>query len=212
MDVTRRDADGTERSGSGAMIWHTDGQHYRLAVEAGVSMLVTRLNLLVLTSEGRFDAHGLAPVTYTEKRATRAVTATHFQRAAGRITFSASEASVDLLPGAQDRASLPFQLAALGRADPAQFVGDLDIQVGDNREAAVYRFVLIGQEQLDTPMGTLTTWHLARPARPGSYSTRLDVWLAPQAQWYPVQVRSTEASGAVTTQRVTRIVSREPET
>lgn len=40
---------------------------------------------------------------------------------------------------------------------------------------------------------------------PGSYRSRLDVWLAPAKGWYPVQIRNTEANGAVTTQTVNNI-------
>jgi hypothetical protein len=31
------------------------------------------------------------------------------------------------------------------------------------------------------------------------------VWLAPERGWYPVRIRNTEASGAVTTQTVNNI-------
>ena len=62
------------------------------------------------------------------------------------------------------------------------------------------------QEELETKLGKLMTWHLSRPPKPGSYNSRLEVWLAPEHDWYPVQIRNTEASGAVTTQTVTKIV------
>jgi hypothetical protein len=54
-------------------------------------------------------------------------------------------------------------------------------------------------------MGRVLTWHLSRPPKPGSYSARLDIWLAPGLNWFPVQIRNTEANGALTTQTVTRI-------
>ena len=83
--------------------------------------------------------------------------------------------------------------------------GDIDIQVGEDRDAAVFRFVVLGQEDIDTRLGKLQTWHLSRPPKAGSYRSRLDVWLAPARGWYPVQIRNTEASGAVTTQTVNNI-------
>jgi hypothetical protein len=101
---------------------------------------------------------------------------------------------------------LPLQLAAIARGDPAQLSGDIEIQVGEDRDASVFRFVVLGQEQLDTRVGKLQTWHLSRPPKPGSYNSRLDIWLAPGRGWYPVQIRNTEASGAVTTQTVNNIV------
>jgi hypothetical protein len=155
MDLTRTDARGANWSATGRMTWQTDGSKYKVVMEAGLSMLVTRVNLLELVSEGEIDDAGIAPNTFTEKRRSRSQTATHFQRSQGRITFSASESSYPLLPGAQDRASIPFQLAAIGRANVNQFGGDIDIQVGDNRDASIYRFQLVGEEEIDTKMGRL---------------------------------------------------------
>jgi len=208
MDVARVDADGTKWTGAAAMAWHTDGSTYRSSVEAGVSLLVTRLNLLVLRSEGTIDDYGIAPDRAAEKRARRAETATHFNRSgerAGTISFSASDRSFPLLAGAQDKATVPFQLAGIGRADINQFGGDIDIQVGEDKAASLFRFQLVGEEELNTRMGKLVTWHLTRPPMPGTYSSRLDIWLAPGMQWYPVQIRNTEASGALTTQTVSHI-------
>ncbi|HJU99533.1 MAG TPA: DUF3108 domain-containing protein [Burkholderiaceae bacterium] len=205
LDVRRVDANGTKWTGEAAMKWHTDGGSYTLSVEAGISMLITRLNLLVLTSAGTIDDFGIAPVTATEKRSGRSPTATHFNRDEGTITFSASERSYPLLVGAQDKATVPFQLGAIGRADPNQFGTDIDILVGEDKEANIFRFQLVGEEELETGLGKLQAWHLTRPPKPGTYSSRLDVWLAPAHYWYPVQIRNTEASGALTTQTVSRI-------
>lgn len=205
MAVARVDADGTKWTGSASMTWHTDGSRYDASVEAGVSLLVTRVNLLVLRSEGVIDDYGIAPVRVTEKRTRRAETATHFNRDQGTITFSASERSYPLLTGAQDKATVPFQLGGIGRADVNQLGGDIDLQVGDEKEATIFRFQLVGEEELNTKMGKVVTWHLTRPPKPGTYSSRLDIWLAPGMNWYPVQMRNTEASGALTTQTVSNI-------
>ncbi|WP_219117365.1 DUF3108 domain-containing protein [Janthinobacterium sp. UMAB-56] len=205
LHVDRRDADGTKWQGVAAMAWENRGGTYQLKLEVGLSMLITRINLLVLTSEGVIDGSGIVPVTATEKRRGRAQTATHFNRDAKAITFSASTATAPWQVGAQDKASVPFQLAAIGRADVNQLAGNIDILVGEEKEATVFRFQLVGEEELDTAMGRLVTWHLRRPPKPGTYSSQLDIWLAPSMQWYPVQIRNTEASGALTTQTVTQI-------
>jgi hypothetical protein len=111
--------------------------------------------------------------------------------------------------GAQDKASVPLQLAAIARADPGQLADGADILVGEDRDATVFHFTVQGQEQIDTRIGKLQTWHLSRPPRPGAYNSRLDIWLAPGRGWYPVQIRNIEASGAVTTQTVNNIVMTE---
>jgi hypothetical protein len=177
-----------------------------MQVEAGIRLLFARVNLVVLTSEGEVLDSGFAPQRMTEKRRGRALTATHFNRQDGKITFSASPAAFPLLPGVQDKASVPLQLAAIARADAAQLKGDIDIQVGEDRDASVFRFVVAGREVIDTRLGPLETLHLSRPPKPGSYNSRLDVWLAPARGWFPVQIRNTEANGAVTTQTVNNIV------
>jgi hypothetical protein len=110
----------------------------------------------------------------------------------------------------QDKASVPLQLAAIARGDPQQLSGNIEILVGEDRDASVFSFTVLGQEQIDTAMGRIATWHLTRPPKPGSYNSRLDLWLAPDHGWYPVQIRNLEASGAVTTQTVNKIVVKNP--
>jgi hypothetical protein len=41
----------------------------------------------------------------------------------------------------------------------------------------------------------MTTWHVVRMPKPGSYDQKLDFWLAPQHEWYPVKLRYTETNG-----------------
>jgi hypothetical protein len=204
LDVKRTDPDGKKWTGSATMSWQNDGIHYKVGLDVGITVLF-RVNLLMLNSEGLIDDAGISPVTMREKRRGRSETATHFNQEQGRISFSASERSFPLLPGAQDKATVPFQLAAIGRADVNQFGSDVDILVGEDKAATIYRFQLVGEEELETGMGKLVTWRLARPPRPGSYNARLDIWLAPSLNWYPVQIRNTEGNGAVTTQTVTKI-------
>jgi hypothetical protein len=206
LDVRRKDADGTNWSGSATIGWQQDGARYRASQEVGISLLIARVNLLEVSSEGSINEYGIAPATFNEKRRNRPATATHFNQQEQKITFSASDRSVPLVPGAQDRATVLFQLAGIGRADVNQFGQDIDILVGEDRNAQVYRFQLVGEDELETKMGKLVTWHLARPPKPGSYNARLDIWLAPGLDWYPVQMRNTEANGAITTQIVTRII------
>lgn len=205
MDVARVDADGTQWSGEALLSWTYGEDTYRINFEAGIRVVFTRVNLAVLSSEGAVAATGFAPVKMTEKRRGRAMTATHFDWSGNKISFSASQKSYPLTPGAQDKASVPLQLAAIARGDVGQLTGDIDIQVGEDRDAAVFRFVVVGQEEIDTKVGRLQTWHLSRPPKEGSYRSRLDVWLAPARGWYPVQIRNTEANGAVTTQTVNNI-------
>ncbi|MTW09502.1 DUF3108 domain-containing protein [Pseudoduganella eburnea] len=205
LDVKRKDADGTKWSGSASIVWQQDGASYKVTQEAGVTIVFARVNLMQVSSEGTINESGIAPTTFNEKRRNRSATATHFNQQEQKITFSASERTIPLAPGAQDRATVVFQLAAIGRADVNQYGKEMDILVGEDRDAVVYRFQLVGEDELETEMGKLVTWHLTRPPKPGSYNSRLDFWIAPSLDWYPVQIRVTEGNGSVTTQTVTRI-------
>jgi len=205
MDVARTDKDGTQWSGEAQFDWSYRDETYHITFEAGIRVVFTRVNLAVLTSDGAVAATGFAPIKMTEKRRGRALTATHFDWGANAVSFSSSQKRYPLTPGAQDKASVPLQLAAIARGDVGQLSGDIDMLVGEDREAVVFRFIVVGQEEINTKLGKLQTWHLSRPPKEGSYRSRLDVWLAPAHGWYPVQIRNTEANGAVTTQTVNNI-------
>jgi len=193
--------------GAGEINWEVAEGKYSMTTKAGLSILFASVNLLTLHSEGLIDSHGIAPVLSSETRRGRSETATHFNREAKTISFSASTKTVALIDGAQDKNTVVMQLAGIGNADPKQMQPgkEFAIQIGEQRDATVFQFVVQGQEQITTKLGTMTTWHLVRPPRPGSYNSRLDIWLAPELQWYPVQIRNTESNGAVTTQNVTKI-------
>jgi hypothetical protein len=206
MDVARLDANGTRWSGDALLSWTLTPASYKIRVEAGIAIVFAHVNLLTLTSEGAVGDEGFMPDLMTEKRRGRSTTATHFNRQDGTLTFSASQARYPLVWGAQDKASVPLQLAAIARGDPQQLSGNIEILVGEDRDASVFSFTVLGQEQIDTAMGRIATLHLTRPPKPGSYNSRLDLWLAPDHGWYPVQIRNLEASGAVTTQTVNKIV------
>ena len=204
FDVVRADAQGT-LAGQTVMDWRAGQGRYRLDT-------VTELDgsvLLALASEGALVAGGIVPRSLSAQRRGKARTATHFDAQRGSITFSAAEGSVAMAPGTQDKATWPLQLAAIARADAGQLKAGIDLPVGEEKDAATWHFVLVGQEQIETGMGRLATWHLSCQPAAGSYRPGLDVWLAAGHSWYPVQLRSTEASGAITTQTIRKIVAQQ---
>ncbi|NHZ61217.1 DUF3108 domain-containing protein [Massilia genomosp. 1] len=206
FDVARTDRDGGTWSGLSTISWKHAAGAYKLSMEASVSVLVARVNLVLLSSEGTVGPNGIVPRSATEKRRGKTQTATHFGGPDGKITFSASERSYPMVPGAQDKGSFLMQLAAIGRADSAQLASGVELFVGEEKDANPFAFVLVGQEDINTPMGRMATWHVARPPRPGAYNSRLDIWLAPAHNWYPVQIRNTESNGSVTTQTIRKIL------
>ncbi|HJV87279.1 MAG TPA: DUF3108 domain-containing protein [Noviherbaspirillum sp.] len=182
--------------GSGAFHWESAGGSYRIAGEANVTFIF-KITVLNFQSEGMINALGIAPVLYSEKPWRKSLTNTHFQHDARKITFSASEATFPYTGGEQDRASIIWQLAGIGRGDPSQFQPGtaLDVTVAGARDADSWHFQLLGEEQVDTPYGKLAAWHVVRVPRPDSHDQKIDIWLASHQDWYPVKVRYTYSNG-----------------
>ncbi len=182
--------------GSGAFRWESAGGSYRIAGEASITFLF-KITVLNFTSEGTIDNLGIAPVLYSEKPWRKSLTNTHFQHEARKISFSASEATFPYVGGEQDRASIIWQLAGIGRGDPSQFQpgSALDVTVAGARDADTWHFQLIGEEQIETPYGKLAAWHVVRVPRPDSHDQKIDIWLASHQDWYPVKVRYTYSNG-----------------
>jgi len=195
--------------GSGEIQWSHDDKSYTLRLEVGVDILFTRIRLYGVDSVGTIAETGVKPKMMTESRRGRSATATHFNYDVNTISFSASTAVVPMTEGAQDRATVLMQLASIGNADPGQFQNgrEITIQVAEDKEASPFQFIVLGRETIDTRLGHLDTWHIVRPPRPGFYSSRLDIWVAPDLNWLPVQLRNTESNGAITTQTIRKIIN-----
>jgi hypothetical protein len=185
-------------SGEGRLVWRPVAGGYTLTLEARLPLIGV---IFSETSTGSFDAWGLAPQRYAERRLRRSERALTMSRDAagggggggggGTLSFSASTARLPLPPGAQDRLSWLVQLAALYRAAPPGsaplFSSGADLPVASvNGDLSQWQFrVAPGQAGL---------LHLERRP-PGPYDTLAEVWLDPARQHWPVRVRLTEAGG-----------------
>lgn len=188
--------DGNQWYGSGMFQWSKSGNSYTITGEASVSFLF-KITVLNFRSEGMINESGIAPVLYSEKPWRKAATNTHFQHDRQKISFSASESSFPYKGGDQDRASIMWQLAGIGRGDASQFApgATLDVVVAGARKAEAWRIQVIGLEDISTPFGAMQAWHVVRAPVTGSYDQKIDIWLAPQHEWYPVKLRYTYANG-----------------
>ncbi len=176
--------------GSGRITWVNHGSSYEVMGRAK-ALFFTVLNF---SSQGELDDWGVSPVIYTEQKGFKAATNTHFNRERNIVSFSASTTSYPRQGGEQDRASLIWQLAAIGRGNPAQIQPGvtIDLFVAGVRDGELWRVQVLGEEDITLPIGRLHTWHVVRMPKPGSYDDRVDIWLAPQHAWYPVRVRYTD--------------------
>jgi hypothetical protein len=185
--------DGQTVYGNGTIKWVSNGSTYSVHGEAGVLFFT----LLSFESSGQIDNNGVGPVLYSEKRFRRAETNTHFQRKRNTISFSSSTVTYPRTGGEQDRASVVWQLAALGRGDGSKFApgAELEFFVAGVRDGEPWRMRIVGSEDIDLGGDKTTAWHVVRLPKPGSYDQKIDIWFAPQMQWYPVKIRYTETNG-----------------
>ncbi|MEN9864699.1 MAG: hypothetical protein RL748_289 [Pseudomonadota bacterium] len=191
----RKDDSEHPTTGRGSIRWINQGGQYQ--IEGEFKFLF--FTFFSFKSEGEVDMFGLAPQLYAEKRGNRALTNTHFQRDNRIISFSASSRQIPLQDGAQDRASILWQLTAIARAEHRNFSANtvIDALVAGERRADVWSFKVLGSEMLKLDNKQLEAWHLAQIPPPDSYERRIDVWLSPQHHFVPVQIMYSESNGGV---------------
>ena len=177
--------------GTGDLFWRPQGERYELKLEARVSGLA----VLTQVSSGGFDAAGLAPQRFTDKRLARSMTAANFQRTADKITYSGASETFALRAGAQDRLSWMIQLAAIVAGEPQLAKAGAKVVMfvtGSHGDAGVWSFKCFGLEAVSTRNGSLDAIKFVREPR-DAHDTTVQVWLAPQQHDLPV--RATQKSG-----------------
>jgi len=195
--LTRTQAGGAASDdGRAELAWDTDGSSYRLELDGVLGPLL---------SEGGLDDAGIAPGRAEERMGT-GVAATVFDRQRGEIVAGLGARPAQLVAGSQDAASVLLQLAGMGSFDRGQVNGVMEFWVGGMAGARLERFEVQGEDTIETGIGPLATVRLARLPRPNAApAPLLEVWLAPQQSWLPVQLRVTAPDGAVHTQTLESI-------
>lgn len=178
---------GRKIEGHGTISWQPGPTSYVISGEAGVLFFT----VLTYKSTGSVDALGMMPELYVEKRLRKSETNTHFHRERKEISFSASTNSYPIKGGEQDRASVVWQLAALGRGDGAKFVPGLafELFVAGTRTGSDWRIYVNGKEKIDVAGGATEAWHLTLMSSELGFEKQFEIWLAPEKEWYPVRLR-----------------------
>lgn len=191
------------QSPSGAAVdavldWQATGDRYQLRFEAAGP---SGRPLVQQVSEGALGDAGLAPERFVDRRRARGARALSIEAGAGRVRFSAVEATVPAWIATQDRLAWLLQLAAVARAaaEAGRPLPEVLLHVVDARGgSALWRFVALGDEPVTTSEGPRS----ARAWRhdPGTADgLRLEVWLDPAAGHRPLRLRQTVLrTGAVT--------------
>ena len=181
-------------TGQGELSWRPTSDGYELQIE-GVAF---GLSLLGWRSQGRFDAAGLAPQRFVDRRRGRDLRAANFQRDKGVISWSGVTHEAPLAAGAQDRLSWMLQLAAITEADPARLVaGELVLMqvAGARGDVDVWTFVAGGREDVDVAGSRIEGALVLRRAPRKPFDTGVEVWLDPARHHLPARLKLSTAGG-----------------
>lgn len=184
-------------AGAAALDWQL-GEHGYLLQLSGASVLGE------MQSAGQMADNGFAPL---EARDGGGVVRFDWTAATARFERGPllPAATLNVSADAQDRASMLMRLTGIGLGGANQFAHGVNLQVAGAGGVATVVFEQVGdgEETLPTPLGTLAALHLRQQVAAGQ--DQLEVWLAPQRGWLPVQLRLSRADGSVLTQTVTAI-------
>lgn len=185
---------GLSLKGSGLVTWKTGAQQYSVHNETRAQLFG---KILETGSEGKIDRYGLAPAVFTEKRLRKDASTATFNADSRTISFSQSAQTYAIVGGEQDRVSVVWQLLSVARATPKKFVPGTEWKffVAGQRDAENWTFKVVKREKIVTPQGTFNAIHVLRAPPPDSQGQKLDIWLAPTLEWYPVKLRFSDTDG-----------------
>ena len=174
--------------GQAVLVWRPREDGYNLSLEG----TVFAQPVIAWVSQGGFDADGLAPERFVDKRRSRDARAANFQRDKGRITFSGPRVDFPLVPGAQDRLSWMVQLAAVIEANTAHYIPGEHISffvAGARGDADIWVFNVEAQVDLELPNSRVENALRLRREPRKPYDTMVEVWLDPARHHLPVRLR-----------------------
>jgi hypothetical protein len=192
--------------GNGFVQWRNSNKTYLATAEVSAMLLG---KILEENSEGKFDAFGLAPSSFTEKRFRKKPVTVTFKRDAKQIQFSATDEISPIKGGEQDRHSITWQLASVARGMPPKFKpgSTWHFSVAGRKNVQPWTFKVAQQEKIKTGLGELTTMRVLRlPDAPKDQT--IEIWLAPSLGWYPVKLRIAEHDGDYVEQTVESITKK----
>ena len=174
--------------GEAIVSWRAGGGRYTVNAESKVALLGT---ITQDRSSGTIDAFGLAPDEFVEKRMRKDPSTATFDREAKTLHFSESKQVYPLKGGEQDRVSITWQLAAVARGAGNRFKpgSEWPFFVAGQRDAETWVFKVVRREKVQTGLGNVDAVLVARQPVLDKKDQKLEIWLAPQHEWYPVKLR-----------------------
>ena len=153
------------------------------------------------TVRGRISPQGLRPDEYRDERPFGWVATAKFDWESRSVTQERKGKSetLQMQGAAQDPLSLAYTFAFVPPKSK-----EYDIIRADGRGLTPFRFTVLGNEKLATPMGELQTLHIAK-VRDGPEDKTTDIWFAVEHNFLPVRVLVVDKDGSRVDQVVTRI-------
>jgi len=180
---------GQTSSGPGWLRWKSDGNEYALLLEWGD----TSGSILRQQSAGKFDAMGLAPERFSDKRVNRSEQAAHFKRLEGVVVFSNNKPQTPIQAGTQDPLSVLIQLAGILGGDPKRFeiVNVIRVPVAGLDDVQLWEMSLEKPVDINVTAANMRAMKLQRKSR-NEFDPRLEIWLAPQLGYLPIRIRQSD--------------------
>ena len=176
-------------SGKQTLLWVSQADRYTITSVISASGLASLAfpGKLVQTSRGRITAQGLQPEEFWDQRGDKR-RQSRFDYVAHLIQSESHKGvRTDPLPeGLQDVQSLLFQIA-LTAPPPV----DSESAVFTGKKVRNYRYRVMGEEVLSTPMGALRALRMIRIADVDA--ERFEIWLAVDHDYLPIKL-ATEIS------------------
>lgn len=153
------------------------------------------------TARGRITPQGLQPDEYRDERPFGWVASAKFDWESRSVTQERKGKSETLkMHGtAQDPLSLAYTFAFVPPTGK-----EYDIVRADGRGLTPFRFAVLGNEKLATPIGEMQTLHIAK-VRDGPEDKATDIWFAADRDFLPMRVLVVDKDGSRVDQIITRI-------
>ena len=186
--------------------WSNDGERYAAETIAEGQGFIGGLygaifGTYVQRSTGTFDANGLTPREFSAHRGTKS---DRLEQAAfdwdGNLVsfkFRNGSSSATLSPGVQDPVSVLYQLYFM-----RPLANDTNLQIANGRKLGAYSLQIVGTEDLETPIGTIST---LRVKRTDDGNDSLELWLDPSRFMLPMRIMFIERRGSVYAQMIRSI-------
>jgi len=189
--------------GSGTDVLETNGKSYSIVSQThptGIAALIPKAKIR-RESRGMITSQGLRPQQFLDQRGREQPAVAKFDWEKKLVTFEREgNTQSEALPNiVHDRLSVAYSFAF--RQPPDQ---DFQFFMTDGKRLSEYRYVLVGREILNTPMGEVQTVHWTKQ-REKETDRGADLWLATDQYFLPVRIVFTDKDGSRYEQVATQI-------